>query len=114
MKPKAPKSAYIFFSVETINRLLAEEKENPDGQKMTDCARRAGAMWKSLSDEGKAKWNKAHEEDVLRYQKQCDELATNGYFITADGQKSCDIPVKVKKSLNAPTAKPVKTRDRGT
>ena len=35
----------------------------------------------------------------------------NGYFITSDGKKSCDVPVKIKKNVNVPS---VKTRDRGT
>lgn len=109
LKPKQPKSAYIFFSGETITRLLEEKKDDPD-RSMTECAKQAGAIWKGLSEEDKSKWVKAHEDDVKRYQKQCEELEENGYFMTDDGQKSCDVPVKVKKAATTPV---VKTRDRG-
>ena len=107
MKPKPARSAYIFFSTETVTKLLSEEKE----LSMTEAAKKAGALWGSLTEEQKAKYVKAHEDDQKRYQAQCEELKTNGFFMLEDGRKSCDVAVKVKKSNQAPA---VKTRDRGT
>lgn len=65
---------------------------------MVECAKKAAAIWNKYSDEQKAKWNQAHDEDVKRYQDQCEELKTNGFFILADGRKSCDVPVKIKRN----------------
>ena len=48
---------------------------------------------------------------MFRFNDQCDELKKNGYFIMDDGQRSCDVPVKLKKG--AVTIPSVKTRDRG-
>ena len=33
---------------------------------MIECAKKAGAIWNTLSDSDKSKWNKAHLEDVER------------------------------------------------
>ena len=33
---------------------------------MVQCAKVAGSMWAEMTDKDKAKYNKLHEEDVLR------------------------------------------------
>ena len=62
LKPKKPRSAYIFFSKETVKRLL---EENPD-MPMTECAKKAGTMWAEYSEDDKARFFKMQMEDVER------------------------------------------------
>ena len=60
-KPKAARSAYMFFSGPTIKRLMEEE-----GMKMTECAKKAGLLWADMSDKEKAPYVEQHDKDVLR------------------------------------------------
>lgn len=97
MKPKPARTAYIFFCKETVPRLLHEDSKLV----LTEAAKKAGAMWNDMSDADKSKYKEAHAQDAERYQKQCEELKTNGFFLLDDGRKSCDVPVLVKVKAEA-------------
>ena len=79
---------------------------------MAEAGKRAGAMWHNLPEEDKQQFVAMHEDDVSRFKRQKDEITEKGFFLMADGQRSCDVLVKQK--LSAPAAKTVKTKDRGT
>ena len=49
-KPKAARSAYIFFAGATIKRLMEESKEE---MKVTEAAKEAGQLWGKMTDEEK-------------------------------------------------------------
>ena len=53
--------------------------------------------WKELKD--KTKYEKLAEEDKKRYQKEMDQLMTQGYFVNQDGVKSTDIAPKKQKKI---------------
>ena len=51
----------------------------------------------------------------IRFNRQKADLVENGFFIMADGRRSCDVAVKTKPVVREPVApRAVKTRDRGT
>jgi len=57
----------------------------------------AGDRWHKLSEEEKEPYNKMHEEDIKRYEKELKELEEKGYFTLADGSRSVDIIQSSKK-----------------
>ena len=54
-------------------------------------------MWNNMSDEQKEPFNKLAQADKERYDRQKQELDTQGYFTLDDGTKSTD-PVNLNKS----------------
>ena len=60
-KPKAAKSAYMFFAGPTIKRLMEDEE-----MKMTEAAKKAGNLWAEMGDKDKAPYIEQHDKDVLR------------------------------------------------
>ena len=50
---------------------------------------------------------------LIRYEQQCKDLKTKGFFMTDDGQRSCDVIVKKKVKKVAAVVKP-KMKERGT
>ena len=63
-------------------------------------------MWGKLTDDEKKPFLEMAKNDAKRYASQLDELKSKGFFIMADGRKSCDVLVPIKH-------KPV-YRERGT
>ncbi|KAI8463787.1 MAG: high mobility group box domain-containing protein [Monoraphidium minutum] len=66
--PNAPKrglSAYMFFS-QAKRKEVADK--NPE-YKMGDIAKELGAMWKTISDKDKAKYEDMAKKDKERYEK---------------------------------------------
>ena len=61
MKPTRPIAAYIYYTLEAVPKIKADE-----GIPHKDAMGRAGALWKELSDEQKKKFHKKHDEDVAR------------------------------------------------
>lgn len=43
-----------------------------------------------MSEEQKAPYQKKHEIDKVRYEKQCKELEKKGYYTLSDGSKTTD------------------------
>ena len=62
-KPKAPKSAYLFYSSEQIPKLMDNSKGS---LAVSEAAKQAGALWMKFDEEAKAKYNALHDADVLR------------------------------------------------
>ena len=63
---RKPKNAFMFFCDE--KRKETQEK-NPD-KKMGEISKILGAMWKSLDEKSKKKFNDMHEDDVKRYEEE--------------------------------------------
>lgn len=101
VKPTRAISSYIFFSNETIPKLKEEKKIAHK-----DAMGEAGKIWNKMSDDEKKPFDKMHEEDVKRYEKQLKELKDKGYFIMADGTKSSDHVVASKKRKAKSETKP--------
>ena len=62
--------------------------------------RKAGEVWSGMSTKERSKYEKLHEEDKKRYEKQLEELNNNGYFMMEDGTKSSDHQRKIKNKRN--------------
>eukprot|EP00347_Sterkiella_histriomuscorum_P007433 403348940 len=100
MKPTRAISGYIFFSNEMVPKIKVDEGI-PHKQAMS----RAGEIWKGYSDEEKKKYEKMHEKDQERYEKQLKDLKDKGYFMMSDGTKSTDHEVPNKKKRAKSTDK---------
>ena len=62
MKPKPPKSCYIFYCEATRAALKSEHPDVP----VTELAKMQGAKWKELDAEGRKPYMKRAEEDEER------------------------------------------------
>lgn len=92
-------SAFFFFANEHRPRLLEESltKGNKNGKKDVGYAMgQIGILWKNVSAEDKAKYDKMAEKDKLRYQKDLkDGMVNKPRKVKKDKKK--------KKDPNAPT-----------
>lgn len=59
--------------------------------------KKCGELWNKLSPEEKKKYDDKHDQDVVRYKKQIEDLDKKGFFIMDDGSKSSDHQAKLKK-----------------
>jgi len=50
-----------------------------------------------MSDIEKAPFTKQNQDDVARYQRQCEEINDHGFFMMTDGLKSSELPAVKKK-----------------
>ena len=94
--PKSAKTPYvIYFSA----KMECFKKETPKDSKLvvTDLTRKIAATWKELSDTKKKPFVKLAEKDRERFDREFNQLISQGYFITQDGQKSTDLKKKVKR-----------------
>lgn len=82
-EPKAAASGYRLFMADFLD-------DNDDLGKGGFTT--AGAAWKGLAPEAKAPYEAKAAEDKTRREKQLEEKAEKGYFTTADGGKSTDLP----------------------
>jgi len=57
---------------------------------MIECTKLAGPKWSSMGDKERAPYEKMHDTDVARVEKQNAERAKKGYFTLDDGSKSTD------------------------
>lgn len=106
IKPHKAINAYMYFSQEWIPKYKETEKLSH-----VDAMKRTGAEWKLLSEDQKGPYNLLYNKDVLRYDAQCKELKTKGYFMIGDGTKSSDLDPKIKQKVILPKApKDVKKR----
>lgn len=64
--PKRPKSAYLFFTSEKMASIRAQ---NPD-MVQKEIMKRAGEMWKELSEDQKKKFQDMAARDKTRYEKE--------------------------------------------
>lgn len=77
-------STYLYFANE---KYKTQKLENPD-LKVTEIMRNNGEAWKKLTEEQKKPFEKLHQEDVVRHEKEMKEFNELGYYTTADGIKS--------------------------
>ena len=94
VQPKKPTTGYFFFNGEKVKALRAESA----AMTQTEALKASGALWTSLSEEERQKYEVMASNDKDRYQKELKDLITQGYFIMADGSKSSDHQAKAKKS----------------
>jgi hypothetical protein len=99
--PNAPKKAlstWIFFTNDTRPKL---KEENPD-KSMTELTTMMSLMWKDISEEDKAPFNKMAEEDKERYKK--DMEGYNSQTESSDSENDPDKVVKKVKEAKDPNA----------
>lgn len=58
---------------------------------------RAAEIWRSMSEKDKQPYEKMHQDDVKRFEKETAEFKKKGWFTMQDGTKSTDLEVKKKK-----------------
>ena len=91
VKPKRACTAYLYFNVETAPKIRAKDS----ALKMGEVSQKVGQVWAALNDKQKEKYIKLAEADKARYAKQCKELETKGFFMTADNKKSNDFDASI-------------------
>ena len=64
-EPKGPRSSFIFFS----NAMRADVLAADPGLTFTDCARKVGVMWKALTADERAPFEKSAAADKERYRE---------------------------------------------
>lgn len=96
-KPKGCKSAYIYFTEHRRDVLTKKNEKFEFGTFASEC----GGLWKTMSDEEKACFEKLAHKDKLRYQKEMEGYSPPEYSDDSDddgGRKK----KKKKKDPNAP------------
>ena len=68
--------------------------------------KKAGEEWAKMTEKDKKPYEKIHEADQKRYQKELAQLIKEGYFVNSDGVKSSDIEKKLKKEKKKENADP--------
>lgn len=106
LQPKRVMSAYTVFIGETVPIL----KKQIEGSKTTEVMKLAAEKWKGLDEDSKKPFIERHMKDIERYTKEVEAIIRDGYFMTEDGKKSCDVAVKKKKRSTEAPEKPPKTR----
>lgn len=101
-KPKRPPSAYFLWLAENRDKI---KKDNP-GFGITDVTKRAGELWKEVTD--KTKWEEQaaeaaakYKEDMAAYQASLKDRPQE-----SDDEKEEKKPVKKSKPPSAPKPKP--------
>jgi len=104
INPKKAASAYNLFTTPKMKAIKQENKELPQSEIM----KMAAAEWGTLTDAEKKPFVKAAAADKVRCEAQMEDIKKKGFFMTDDGQKSCDLVPKEKKRRNSPSKKPEK------
>ena len=94
VKPKKVTTPYMFYFVEQHKKRKADNVD--DGLKITQFTKVISEKWKTMTEEEKKKYTDMHNKDVERHENQYKELREKGFFMTADGVKSSDLPPKNK------------------
>ncbi|KAI6181659.1 FACT complex subunit SSRP1 [Aphelenchoides besseyi] len=95
--PKRASSAYIIWLTENRNNI----KE--DGMSMADVSKKAGQLWKEMSDADKQPYNVKAQKDKERYEREKAE-----YKVTHGESSGTKRPAKKKSSKMAETQSPAK------
>ena len=93
VQPKRPLTAYVCY---TGANFSSYKSKHPDAT-VPDCMRAIAAAWGTMTDSEKKPYNKLHEADVKRFEKEKSDLDTQGFFINKEGQDSRTLRVKVKR-----------------
>ncbi|XP_044734685.1 FACT complex subunit Ssrp1 [Chrysoperla carnea] len=70
-KPKKPQTAFMIW----MNANREKIKSEHPGLKVTEIAKKAGELWKTVD---KSEWEEKVKEDKIRYQKQMEEYLAKG------------------------------------
>jgi len=108
------KNAYLFYASSVREQIMAEVAVGGEKVKQADVAKRAGAMWKELSQEEKAPFEDAARADKLEKQAAADaaakeELTVNGGSaaeVTVNGGSAAEVTVNGGSAAEVPVAKP--------
>lgn len=93
VKPKKPtNSLFVYIKAHSD----AFRTKNP-GLKLTDMTKAMSEEFSKLTEKQKSKYTKIASDDKARYQKECDQLATLGYFFNSEGTKSTELEKKYTK-----------------
>jgi len=79
LKPKRSKSSYLFFCTDIRESVTEELKSKGDGIKgitISEVSKKLGSIWKTISDDDKAKYAKMADDDKDRYKMEMDNYAS--------------------------------------
>lgn len=97
--PKAALSSYFIF----VNEHRDQVKEKNPNWKLTQVLSEVGAMWKALSDDEKARYQKLADEDKKRFDADMEAyLAKGGSVFKRGGKATKGKRAKKEKDPNAP------------
>ncbi|XP_012942968.2 FACT complex subunit SSRP1 [Aplysia californica] len=100
-KPKRPQSAYFLW----LNEHREQIKEENPGISITDVSKKAGEMWKAVTD--KTEWDEKAKEAKAEYQKAMEEYNKNKVSDSeSDGEKEAKPKKSKAKSKSSPKKKP--------
>ena len=83
--PKKPQSAFFIFTGEKRPVLMAEMKEKDGKVDIATLGKTMGDMWKAMSPEEKAPYEKKAEEDKARYEKDLADFKAGTWKPPAAG-----------------------------
>ena len=68
---------------------------------MTEIPAKQGELWKNMNDKEKAKYVEMSNQDHARYERECNQLKSCGYFINSQGVSSLTMKKKGSKEEEA-------------
>uniref|UniRef100_A0A131Z369 FACT complex subunit SSRP1 n=1 Tax=Rhipicephalus appendiculatus TaxID=34631 RepID=A0A131Z369_RHIAP len=109
-KPKRPPSAYFLWLAENREKI---KKDNP-GFSITDVTKRAGELWKEVTD--KTKWEEQAVEAAAKYKEAMAayQASQKDRPQESDDEKEQKAAVKKSKPSSAPKPKPTASPMKGT
>lgn len=90
--PKKVRSPFCFFV--KLNEAKIREA-NPDLKSFVEISKAKFEAWCKLTEKEKEPYIAMREQDRLRFERERDQLQTQGYFINEKGIKSTDLRVKM-------------------
>lgn len=78
--PKKPQTPYFAYMAEVAPAVREKSKQENGKVDISAVGKQLGVMWKALSDDEKAKFNKIADDDRARYERECRE---KGYPVKA-------------------------------
>ncbi|XP_074643188.1 FACT complex subunit SSRP1-like [Tubulanus polymorphus] len=103
--PKRPQSAYFLWMAEMRETI---KSDNP-GISITDLSRKAGELWKEVTD--KSEWEEKAKEEREKYQQAMDEYKKKKEVEGGDSDKSDDDEASSKKSSKKSASKKSPKKD---
>ncbi|CAL1528533.1 unnamed protein product [Lymnaea stagnalis] len=103
-RPKRPQSAYFIW----LNEHREQIKEENPGISVTDLSKRAGEMWKEVTD--KTEWDEKAKEAKAEYQKAMEEYNKNKPSDSEGDEEDDSKPSATKSSKSKPKHSPVKKK----
>ncbi|XP_035206480.1 FACT complex subunit Ssrp1-like [Stegodyphus dumicola] len=101
-KPKRPPSAYFLYLADMREKI---KRDNP-GISITEITKKAGEMWKEVTD--KSKWEEAAAAAKKKYEKDMAEYKASGGGVKKESSKE-KTPKKDKEKKHSPIKSPTKS-----